>query len=346
MGKTAKKIKYIDGNLPEKLGELLAKADESDLKILIALMMAADENGVVDESFSVSSALGLERTEVAAAIKFWRGAGFIETAGATDKAPKEDTAKKTDTPAKKEDNKKKSGEVTTAHRDGALETSHDMDGYRSAELADILEQRQVSYEFIEEAQRVFGKTFNSYDTGIVVSLVDRLGFEEAAVLSILAYMTRIGKRGLRYTEKVAMGFYDDGYTTAKEVEAHIAAIERSKETVYKVKQLFGATNRELSKSEKSMFEKWTMKLDYDIDVIRIAYDITIDVKHEPIPKYTGAILENWYNLGLRTADEVRAHESSKKESRDTKSKSESADKSYDIDDFFDAALKRTFDDLK
>ena len=190
MGKTAKKIKYIDGNLPERLGELLAKADESDLKILIALMMAADENGVVDESFSVSSALGLERTEVAAAIKFWRGAGFIETAGATDKAPKADTAKKPDIHAKKEDNKKKSGEVTTAHRDGALETSHDMDGYRSAELADILEQRQVSYEFIEEAQRVFGKTFNSYDTGIVVSLVDRLGFEEAAVLSILAYMTR------------------------------------------------------------------------------------------------------------------------------------------------------------
>ena len=107
MGKTAKKIKYIDGNLPERLGELLAKADESDLKILIALMMAADENGVVDESFSVSSALGLERTEVAAAVKFWRGAGFIETAGATDKAPKADTAKKPDIHAKKEDNKRR-----------------------------------------------------------------------------------------------------------------------------------------------------------------------------------------------------------------------------------------------
>ena len=85
MAKAAKKIKYIDGNLPEDLGVLLSKADESDLKILIALMMAADENGIVDEKFSVSTALGLEKTEVAASIKFWRGAGMIESAGGGDK---------------------------------------------------------------------------------------------------------------------------------------------------------------------------------------------------------------------------------------------------------------------
>lgn len=341
MGKTAKKIKYIDGRMPDDLGALLSKADESDLKILIALMMAADEEGVVDESFSVSTALGLEKTEVAAAIKFWRGAGIIESASSAPKTarPADETAEAD----KKEAAVRKTGK--TAHREGAVETSHDMVDYGSAELASLFEKRMVSSEFIDEAQRVFGKTFNSYDTGIVVSLVDRLGFEEEAVLSILAYMTRIGKRGLRYTEKVAMSFYDDGYTTAKDVEAHIAVIERSKEVIYKVKQLFGAANRELSRSEKSMFEKWTQKFEYDIDVIRMAYDITIDVKHEPIPKYTGAILENWYNEGLRTVEEITAHEEAKRCAKESKSKTD-GDKSYDLDDFFEAALRRRFEDMK
>ena len=45
MAKTAKRIKYRNAQLPEDLGKILANADENDLKILIALMMVADENG-------------------------------------------------------------------------------------------------------------------------------------------------------------------------------------------------------------------------------------------------------------------------------------------------------------
>ncbi len=339
MAKRAKKIKYRNSQLPEDLGAILSNADENDLKILIALMMAADENGEIPEEFSVSKALGVERADVTASVKFWCGAGIIEGSKSVSTKPraaaqrseeKQEEAKATET----EKN------ITTAHRDGALESSDVVSTYGSGELATLFEKRKVSSEFIDEAQRVFGKTFNSYDTGIVVGLIDRLGFEEEAVLAILAYMTRIGKKGLRYTEKVALGFYDDGYTTTKEVVERIAVIERSKDVIFKVKQLYGATNRELSKSEKAMFEKWTQKFGYDIDVIRMAYDITIDLKHEPLPKYTGAILESWYNEGLRTADAVAKYEAAKKENKT------GGDKSYDLDDFFRAAIDRSLKDLK
>lgn len=332
MGKTAKRIKYRNSQLPEELGKILSNADENDLKILIALMMAADENGEIPEDFSVSGALGVEKADVAASVKFWRGAGIIEGTKSQSAA----RAKKEVAHTPKEEK----GGVETAHRNGAVENSEGISTYGSDELATLFEKRRISAEFIDEAQRVFGKTFNSYDTGIVVGLVDRLGFEEEAVLAILAYMTRIGKKGLRYTEKVALGFYDDGYTRTHEVVERIAVIERSKEVISKVKQLFGVGSRELSRSEKTMFEKWTQKFGYDIDVIRLAYDITIDIKHEPIPKYTGAILESWYNEGLRTAEEITAFEKAKKEGK------AQGDKSYDLDDFFEAALKRSFEDLK
>ena len=334
MAKSAKKIKYRNSQLPEDLGAILANADESDLKILIALMMAADENGEIPEDFSVSTALGVEKSDVAASVKFWRGAGIIE--GVKSSAPKQKIEQKPEG----EQTEKKTAVVDTAHRDGAIESADTVSSYRSGELATLLERRKISTEFIDEAQRVFGKTFNSYDTGIVVGLIDRLGFEEEAVLAILAYMTRIGKRGLRYTEKVALGFYDDGYTTTKEVVERIAVIERSKDVIFKIKKLFGAENRELSRSEKAMFEKWTQKFEYDIDVIRMAYDITIDIKHEPIPKYTGAILERWYNEGLRTAEAVAKYEAAKKENKSN------SDKSYITDEFFDASMERSLRDLK
>ena len=345
MAKNAKKIKYRNSNLPEDLGKILANADENDLKILIALMMAADENGEIPEDFSVSSALGVEKSDVAASVKFWRGAGIIDgSKAASQKSKSEQKAspvkQSAAAPAKEPAEPQSAEPIATAHRDGALESEDTVTVYKSDELATLFERRKVSAEFIDEAQRVFGKTFNSYDTGIVVGLIDRLGFEEEAVLAILAYMTRIGKKGLRYTEKVALGFYDDGYTRTHEVVERIAVIEKSKEVIFKIKQLFGAANRELSKSEKTMFEKWTQKFGYDIDVIRMAYDITIDVKHEPLPKYTGAILERWYNEGLRTADAVAKHEAAKKEN------GAGSDKSYDLDDFYKAAMDRSLKDLK
>ena len=205
------------------------------------------------------------------------------------------------------------------------------------------ERRKELSALIDECQRVFGKTFNSYDTGIVAGLVDQLGFEEEAVLAMLAYVTRIGKKGLRYSEKLALSFYDEGITTAAAVVERIALIEHSSEVISKIKQLFGIGARELSKTEKALFEKWTQKFGYGIEVIRVAYDITVDATQKPLPKYADAILEKWHAEGLRTEEEVLAFETNSKQEREGAS---GGDKSYELDDFFEAALKRSLEDLK
>ncbi len=340
MGKSNRKriLKYGKTRLPENLGEILANADEGDLKILIALMMAADENGEISEDFSVASVLELEQSEVDAAVKFWRGAGVISGAAKTTK-PAEAVRPINATPS--ED---RVHTTETAHRNGAVEKSTGVSSYGTAELASLLEKRKGLAEFINEAQRVFGKTFNSYDTSIIVGLVDQLGFEEAAVLAILSYVTRMGKKGVRYTEKVALAFYDDGYTHTKEVEEHIRVIENSREVIEQIKRMFGIDGRELSRTEKTLFEKWTQKLRYDIEVIRKAYDITVDKKQKAIPKYTDAILESWYHAGLKTLVDIEEYEKSQ-QGGDGSGDGDTG-KSYDLDDFFDAALRRSLQDLK
>jgi DnaD/phage-associated family protein len=297
--------------------------------------MAADENGAIPEDFSVSRALGVDKADVTAAVKFWRGAGIIEGVSSASKTKTE--TKKT---VKTEEEPTYTSQIESAHRGGVVESADGVGAYQSAELAEIFEKRQISMGFIDEAQRVFGKTFNTYDVGIIVGLVDQVGLDEEAVLMILAYVARLGKKGVRYAEKLAIAFYDEGYTTTEDIAGRIDTIERSKEVISQIKHLFGASARELSKSERTMFEKWTQKFGYGMDVIRMAYDITIDIKHEAIPKYTGAILESWYNAGLRTAEAIAAHENAKKQSK-------MADgKSYDLDDFFAAAMDRSLKDLK
>ena len=319
-------LKYKNGQMPENIAEILADADKQDLEVLVALMMASDESGSVSDADLLCNALGAPKSAVEASLKFWRGAGIVGSARATASV----------THAKEEKEA-----IATAHKGGAIEKSNSVSSYATEELAALFEKRIVTAQFIEEAQRVAGKTFNSYDTGILAGLVDQLGFEEEAVLHILSYVTRIGKKGIRYSEKLALSFYDEGITSAHEVCERISLIERTSETVYKIKQLYGMGSRELSKTEKQTFERWTQKFGYDIDVIRMAYDITVDSIQKPVPKYSNTILERWYGEGLRTAEQIKEYEESQKSSRDG-----ATQKSYDLDDFFEAALQRSFEDLK
>ncbi|MBQ2999491.1 MAG: DnaD domain protein [Clostridia bacterium] len=331
MSKSSKlTIQYRSGRLPEALGELLANADETDLRVLIAAQMLADENGVL-ETGELASTLSLSEGEVSASLKFWRGAGVLTASS----SKKKTAATLEKTPEKAPE------KAPTAHRAGAIEQSGNLPSYTTSELADLIEQRRVSAEFIDEAQRVMGKVFRTYDTGVLVGIVDRLGFEEAAVLAMLAYIVQKGKKTLRYAEQMAISFYDEGITDTADVLERLGRMERSGEVIGKIRVLYGAAGRELTTSEKRLFTAWTEKLAYDIEVIRMAYDITVDAIQKPVPKYTNSILEAWYAQGLRTADEVRSYLDAEKKKKD----SGASEKSYDIDEFIEAALKRSYEEM-
>ena len=321
------KIKYRKGNIPSNLAEILKAADETDLCILVSLMMLADVDGEVNLS-EVANTVGFDEADIKGSVKFWRGAGFIENASSS--------AKKQESSAPE----KKAPAVKTAHRNGVVETSSDLKEYSSSELAGIMERRVVSAQFVDEAQRVLGKIFRTYDTGILVGMVDRLGFEEEAVLVILNYIASKGKKTLRYAETVAIALYDEGITETPAVIERIDRMEKAGETVSKIKVMFGIGDRALTTTEKRMFTSWTEKLDFDAEVIKMAYDITVDNTQKPLPRYTNGILERWYSEGLRTADDVRRFIDKQSES-----KSQAA-KSYDADDFFEAALQRSYEDIK
>ena len=329
MGKQTKwALKYREGKLPSELGKVLSNADESELKLLIALLLSADGEGKVEATDDLARTVGMERDEMDAALQFWRGAGMIGRPSSKKNTPKTEQ----ETPSR----------VEHAHRNGAVERTGGTVPYETAELATLLEQRAVTAQFIEEAQKVAGKTFNTYDTGILVGLVHQFGFEEEAVLAILAYVRLLGKKGVRYVEKVALSFYDEGLTSYGEVQERINRIERSGEILGKIKHLFGFGTRELSATEKKLFLSWVEKFGYDLDVIRFAYEITVDTIQQPAPKYTNGILEKWYVEKLRTLEEIKAFEEAKRSEK--QGKTEKLEKSYDLDDFFEAALQRSYDE--
>ena len=111
-----------------------------------------------------------------------------------------------------------------------------------------------------------------------------------------------------------------------------------------VRTLFGMKSRALTTKESKMLSAW-ISFGYGIDVVRLAYEMTVSATNEPSVPYANAILERWHADGLRTLAEIQAALEAEREKKAGGAKSEQVG-SFDTDDFFEAALKRSFSDRR
>ena len=95
-----------------------------------------------------------------------------------------------------------------------------------------------------------------------------------------------------------------------------------------------------------MLRAW-VSYGYDIEVIRCAYELTIEGAKEPSMSYANAIIERWNSENLRTHEQITASIVEFREKKNGVSKpkrdwSPTLGNSFDTDDFFNAALERSF----
>ena len=330
---------YID--LKALLGKatLAQNADDIDLAILSALILCAGEDGEVNTD-AIGQMDRFSPEDVAASVKFWRGAGVLARTPNTDRTQKPDVAVSSEKAEK-------------AHKNGVI--SHvSVERYTNEELAEVIENR-VGRAFIDEAQSVIGKMLNNADIARLVGIIDQLGFAQESLLAILAYSVRLGKRSVSYAEKIAISFYDEDITEPALVHAQIDLLERRNTSLDRISRLFGFGGRALSSSEKKIFTAWVEEYGFDMDIIARAYEITVDATHSPAPKYADAILKKWHDNGLKTLSEVeafneservaisqKAQRSSSSPSPRTAVEASSPEKDRELEEWFEAKLNKHF----
>ena len=331
MAKTSK-IYLSLGGYGEKYLSSVKGADESDLSILAGLFLLADQSGEVELS-RLESALGLDGAEIAASVKYWKGAGVVQT------SPAKETQERINAVEENTYN------VKSAHKNGVI-THSGVEKYSNDELERLLARRYRN-GFIDAAQQAIGKMFNTNEINKLVGIVDQLGFEEGAVLAILEYCRRKEKPSLSYAEKVAVGFHDEEILTEEAVHAQIEYLERRDTTLEKIRSLYGFGGRALSPAEKKYFTAWTETYGFDFEIIEKAYNITVDAIQSPVPKYTNTILKNWYELGLKTVSEIdgyiEEHER-EKSNRPVKTGKRTAavESDRDAEEWFEQLIQKNF----
>ena len=306
----------------------LKAADEADLQLL--LMLSMHQNADELDMEAIRESLDLSEEELAASLKYWRGAGILKKVKKAESKPSASKDKKDDAPK-------------TAHAGGKTERAEAAPSYSSAELADLIEKRAGAEKFMNTAQQIMGKMFSTREMNILWGMVEYIGFDEECVLAILSYVAELDKKTIKYAETLAFALYDEGLTDKAALEERLARMSAARSVRGRVEAMFGMTGRALTTREKKYLTAWTETMGFDADVIRLAYEITVDNTGEPALPYANTILESWHKLGLRTKDEVSA-EIEKGRAAKKNAKAENT-KSFDTDEFFEAALKRTFEEI-
>lgn len=298
--------------LPAAALAAINQASALDLRVLL---MLASDGAMLSEPAAVASALGAEQSEVQASLAFWRGAGVLQTDG--EAAPAVAPVAPT----------KRAGTRPAADR--GLPT------YSTTELAGLVQGNGELSALINACQQTFGKIFTTAEVAIIAGLSEHLSLDGEYILLLLSHCVRMEKRSLRYAEKTALSLYDEGITDAAALEERLRRIEMMADATGKIRAMFGMASRSLTTKEKKMIEGWVCVMQLPHEVIRLAYEATVDAIGKPSLAYANTILERWYAEGYRTTEDVtRAMDAYRREKQ--------GGSSFDIDDFFQAALKNTY----
>ncbi len=296
--------------IPFSAFDHLERASKLDIKVLFLLSSGEDDLS------EIADKLAATEEKVISAVGFWKKAGVFDTESA---------------PEPKKAEEKKSNTSTAVRR------SDDLPAYTTEELSKILEKRAEASGLVDEAQRIVGRMFNSHDLNVILGFMDYLGLDYDYIMALLMYCASIGKKSLSYAEKLAFRFHDEGIDSVEALNEKIAELELVASNEGKVRTLFGMKQRALTAKEKKYITLWFSKYGYDIDVITRAYEITVANTNEASVDYAHAILTRWNDEGMKTLEAID------KSIEDRKAqKSGETEASFDTEDFFEAALKRSY----
>lgn len=302
-------------NLPGETKNHIEKASGDELRVLLAAATAPQISAQ-----EISDMLGMSKTDVDAAISFWRGTGVLDVCD----DGIEPEVKTRNRRVRKSENAERPDEPSAQ-------------AYSGEDVERIFAENGRLKQTAEMAQTLLGKgSLTPAETKIIVFLSDHLRLDNEFILLLISYCVKTGKSSLRYIERMAIGLYDEGISTVAALEEYIRREDEKRSLEYKIRTLFGIGERALIKSEKECLDSWA-RLGISFELIEYGYEKMMKSPKVTRPSfsYENKILSDWLASGLTTPEAVAEYEKSDKKKPAGKSAA-----GFDLDEFFNLAASR------
>ena len=168
-------------------------------------------------------------------------------------------------------------------------------------LARINENSNFKF-LIEEAPKILKRNLTSTDTIILISFMDWTGIDIDLALMIMNYCSLINKCSSKQIEQEAYRWLNNGIDTHEKAENFIKQNLNLIKLQQEVASAFHKPS--LSEREKTFVKKWVEDFNYDIKIIKLAYERAIIRKGEKDFSYINGILFSWFKKGITKPEQV------------------------------------------
>jgi DnaD/phage-associated family protein len=190
--------------------------------------------------------------------------------------------------------------------------------FTAKELKEFTSDEEIK-QLLYIVQTYLGKTLSPSDTNTILYFYDGLHFGAELIEFLIEYCVLNNHKTLRYIEKVAIDWAENGITSVEEAKEHTNTFAS---TYYPILNAFGISGRNLAAIEKAMIDKWMNDYGFSMELIVEACNKTITSIAKPSFQYADSILQRWYQNKVGSLDEVKSldeeHSNAKVSSRTTK----------------------------
>lgn len=303
--------------LPDEAADkYINEASLSDLKVLIYVFR---HSGEPLNSGEACKALETDSKQLKSSLEFWSKRNIIKCKAGRESA---DAAKS---------EQEKTRLQTAAHR--ALDIPVQ---YGQEEIAKKAQGNEEIKFLLEAAAGSLGRLISPAECSILIYLYEGAGLPADVIMMIISYCVSAGKGNIRYIEKMALGWAEEGIDTHEKAESKICRLEAKRSFEGKVRTVMGIQDRAFSTEELQHIGRWC-EWNIPLDLVKLAYDISVSNTGKLSFAYMNKILSTWHEKGYKTVEQAR-----NENRRGGRKGGNSAGKtpSYDIDEYVRLSLKK------
>ncbi len=295
-------------------------AGAAQLKVLLFLLRHSGEKINLDK---IAQHLGYSAADVKDAINYWQEVGVLAqisqsnpvgTADNKTQAAGQDDVKEGKPHSKPADGTKPPQADVPVVREGNITRITTSYRFTQKEAFSRMEKNEDLRFIIDQCRQLLGRELQGSDVVAIVSIHDWAGLPPDVILMAVEYCASRGETSMRSIERQCTMWLDIGIKTHEQADDYIKrqAERHSREAL--VQGAFGITGRKLSTKEKEAVARWFDDYGFDIALIRLAFDKTVDNTGKLSFAYLDKILANWHSKGIKTI-EAAAAESAEKPKR-------------------------------
>lgn len=286
----------------------LKLATGQQLKVLLYLLRCSGRSCTDEE---IAQNTGVSPQEAAEAVMFWQQVNVITPQNISQEAMVTVANMMNEQPAAP------SVQDQAVIKNEEPKLPHQRQNLTPSEISQLMKDSSDISALFKVAESALGP-LNHTQQNSIIWIYNYLGLKKEVITTLLFYCSNIGKTNPGYIEKIAYSWAENDINTLNAASDEVERLNASNDFSGRIMQIF-----EMSKSptpkQAGFIEQWRSS-GFSIELIRLAYEKTLDNINKLSFDYINKILLSWKNDGYTTVDKVTEAEESFRKKKSSVSK--------------------------